>query len=130
MDHQHDFIVSPSLLCQFDSKFAESGVITTGLELEDFIEHADKPLRTLCDTNTNSIGGSRSNKIGDELLTVSQEIEDRQPQSPLDSMMTSMALPSTQDHPEDADINMLLSAASQQILLGPLRFGKSGQFSD
>lgn len=62
MDHQHDFIVSPSLLYQFDSQFAESGVVTTGLKLEDFVKHADKPLWTLCDTNTNSIGGREAIK--------------------------------------------------------------------
>ena len=37
----------PSLLQQFDDKFAKLGVVTTGLELDDFVEYVDVPLSTL-----------------------------------------------------------------------------------
>ena len=50
-----DIIVSLPLPYQFDSQFttlAKSGVVMTGLELQDFIDDVDKLLRVLYDTNT------------------------------------------------------------------------------
>ena len=55
MEPQFDFIVSPSLLRQFDIQFAKSSILTTGLEFEDFVEYIDKPLQTLTPPTKNCI---------------------------------------------------------------------------
>ena len=92
------------------------GVVTTGLELEDFIEYVNKPLQALYETNTNCSIESRSDKIGDESLTVSQHFKDRQ--RLLDSSTVSVtALTSINNHSEDSFINMLLLAVSHQFEL-------------
>ena len=59
-------VISQSLLRQFNKDFEELGVVTTGLELEDFVKYVDKPLQMFYKTNTNCSVDSRSKGIGDE----------------------------------------------------------------
>ena len=108
MEPQHDFIVSLSLLRQFDIQFAKSSVLMTGLEFEDFVEYVDnEPLQTLYTEGF-------VDRCNDVLLAASglRQIEDRQ-----QSMGVSGIERYNQSEDAIDDIDELLLAASQQFEL-------------
>ena len=100
MEPKH-VIVSPSLLQQFD-KFAKSGVVKTGLELDDFI---DVPL-------------SMPHAIDDNtLLVASRQFEEKQQVLERSAAVSTSMAASVIDKVIATDIDKLLLAASQQFKL-------------
>ena len=81
--------------------------MTTGLELEDFVEYVDRPLWALYDTKTNCSVDSKSDKTGDKSLTISQQFEDRQ-----QLLVDSMTVTNIHDRSENSNIDMLLLLSS------------------
>ena len=112
MEPQRDFIVSPSLLRQFDIQFAKSRVLTTGLEFENFVEYVDKPLQTLYTEGFVDHSEDAIDDIDELLLAASQqfELENKSHQSSL-LQQDSGECATFADEIDDK----LLLAASQQL---------------